>query len=132
MVYDYDIAIKLNKGVLDGVLKPNECVFNCSGTYTNDYVILENGGVLRGPYGYIYPGDYMVSVIGTSVDNLTIDINSEQQPESIHSEIVDSNENCVVVHMTIDEPVDDFTVGLINETDQQIIFKETILEKENK
>lgn len=128
LVYDYDISTRLNNGVLDGVVKPIEMVFNSEGEKTWEYVIMENGGMIHGPYNTIYKGDYTVTIQGTNVDKLDIDFKTGFS-DALSYEIIDKTENGVVVNLKVKKSVDDFDVVLTNNTDDEIIYKDMLFVK---
>lgn len=128
LVYDYDISTRLNNGVLDGVVKPIEMVFNYEGEKTWEYIIMENGGIIHGPYNTIYKGNYTVTIQGTNVDKLDIDFKTGFK-DALSYEIIDKTENGVVVDLKVKKSVDDFDVVLTNNTDDEIIYKDMLFSK---
>ena len=128
LVYDYDICTRFNNGVFDGVVKPTEMVFNSEGEKTWEYILMDNGGLVHGPYTPIYKGKYTVTIQGTNVDKLDIDFSTGFE-DALSYKVIDKTDNGVVVSLDVKKSVDDFDVVLENNTNDEIILKNMLFVK---
>lgn len=120
--WDYDISSRLNNGVNDGVLQSNELIFNWVGTKTEDSIIMENGGVINGPYGTIYKGDYLLSIKGENIDKIEYCIDSKNYKDTIsYNEISRASDN-IEIQLHINESIDDVNFSLINNDEETVVF----------
>lgn len=127
--WDYDIATRLNNGVNDGVLKANELIFNWVGTRTEDSIIMENGGVINGPYSTIYKGDYLLSIKGENIDKIVYGIDSLSYENAIsYSEISRTQDN-IEIQLHINESIDDVNFSLTNKENDTVVFNYIEVEK---
>ena len=120
--WDYDIGPLLSNGCMDGVLHPNELFFNWCGTMTKDSIIMDQGGIVNGPYSIIYDGEYTVKVVGENVDNLLVNIYSESYPESIIYQEIERNNNYINIKLSVKNAVDDINFALWNQEDSQVVL----------
>ena len=118
----YDIATRLNNGVLDGYLDISELIFNWMGTKTEDSIIMSEGGVVNGPFNTIYAGNYLVTINGDNIDSITYDIKSDTNSDALEYNEVSRTETAIVLNLNVKNSVDDFYFEIENNTSEIITF----------
>ena len=121
-VYEEDICDRLTDGLTDGILTPRELDFNYVGEWSEDKIVLANGGIIHGPYITIAPGHYKVSVKGSNLEVCEFSIKSEEVQQYIEYNVESVAEDTAVIDLNIKKYVNDIQFYVINSTDEAAEF----------
>lgn len=128
--YDYDISEKFHDGFADGEVTVKDLYFAEGGMiYDDGSCYIYSCGMLKGPYMRIEPGDYKLYYIGENVDDLIIDIQSEQSPNDVSFEVLDISDDKVEVTLHIKHTVDDVDFRAYVGGENPVRFKKITVEK---
>ena len=128
LVYDYDISSMMNNGVYDGIVKPIEMVVNENCEKNFEYISINNGGILHGPYNNIYKGNYTMQIIGSHVGELDIDIDTQYE-DAISYTIDKRIDNSILININVKKSIDDLDIVLKNNGDEPVVFQNILVER---
>ena len=113
-VYNNDIGNKLSDGFKDGMLGIKEMDFNWYGTMTEDTIILEENGMIHGPYSFLEKGHYSLRIEGKGLVGCNCAVISDISQDSISFFVNDIQEDHIDIDLTLDGGIEDLQVYLSN------------------
>lgn len=120
-IFDEDVSDTLSDGLRDGVAYVKDMDFNYHGEKTEDAIYFGSGGLIRGPYSSIEPGNYHVIVEGANLYLCDFDIVSQENQDGIeYTEPISSNR--IECDLTISKPLDDLEFRIYNPNKKVVEF----------
>ncbi len=126
-IFNYDIASLISNNLFDKKLEPKELFFNGIGSINQEFILLDNGGIVHGPYCKIQPGEYTVEFIGSNLENTVCDVYTDEYQDNIEFEEVSRNENDVVLYIKVSKIIEDIQFRVFNNDDTQVVVKEILV-----
>jgi hypothetical protein len=144
IIYDHSISPYL-VGIEDGKIIPYEMYHKNAvteeGEGINAVLLLDNGGIVYGPYIRIDPGVYTLKMVGQNLDSATCDVwsNGEKKKEedydyrtvnNLDYDIVEQTKNEIIINVEVKKKkIDDIEFRLRNNTDQIVELDEILINK---
>ena len=131
-VFDRDIADDLSNGFKDGVLGVKDMDFNWYGIITEGYksILLDENGLVHGPYSYLEKGHYTVKIEGNNLVGCNCAVVSDNSQNDVSSTVTSIDENCIEIDLVLSRGVEDLQVCLSNNmTDKSAEFYDVLIEK---
>ncbi|WP_028234386.1 hypothetical protein [Pseudobutyrivibrio sp. MD2005] len=129
-VFDEDVGEKLADGFRDGLLDIKDMDFNWYGTMTEDTIILEENGLIHGPYSYLGKGHYSVKIEGKNLVGCNCAVISEISQESISFSTASVEDDCIELDLVLSTGIEDLQIYLSNTTpDTKVEFYDIKVDK---
>lgn len=113
-VYNEDIGNRLSDGFRDGIIDIKEMSFNWYGTMTDEYILLEENGLIHGPLSYLSAGQYSMRIVGEDLVGCDCSVISDNTPNNVVYVIKDIQENYIDIDVTVKAGVEDLQVYVGN------------------
>lgn len=123
MEYNYDIATKINNGILDGVIYTNEMIPSGAFEVKDEEVILSQGGILYGPFNIMYAGNHVLKIVGDNVQDLSYSITCSGDSVVIPSVENSRENNELILAIDVEQNTDDFSIKLVNEKESEVTIE---------
>lgn len=126
-VYDYDVWSRMASGVCGGLNHPYVMSYSNSILLDDNTLEINPGGYAYGPNTHLFAGTYLVTYSGENMESATVEVYSEEHPETIRYEELTRTENEIVIKLTTDYPrLMDVEYRIFNNTNNVKINLETI------
>ncbi|MBE5912848.1 MAG: hypothetical protein E7274_02170 [Pseudobutyrivibrio ruminis] len=129
--YDFDLAKKINDGIVDGRLSAKD-------TFNNGLVMADDekdeftfypGGLIKGPYSIAEKGEYTITIEGENISTMQASFTSEENAHDIVSKNVSTDADKQVWHLKLNNTVEDFCIVLENPDQPEARVQHISIEK---
>ena len=122
-IYNEDVGDQLTDGFRDGLISVKEMDFNWYGTMTNDAIIMEQNGMIHGPYAFLEKGHYNLKIEGKGLEACNCAVMSEHAQECISYSVTSIKDDSIDIDLHLSGGVEGLQVYLSNTTpDKSVEF----------
>lgn len=124
-IWDNDISCWIANGISDGLLKPEELMFNEMGARLPDGIILRPGGISYGPYCHVDEGNYRITFTGENLDILDFDVYANNMIFS--TDLLTSDDDTIIYNVSFAGDTENVEFRLFNNSQEHAtVFGATV------